>query len=68
MKQKIVDQNDDRRRIYIIYLRENLKGERTPDVSLAAHPKVLTGCCSSGDFPAAAILERESRGFTEISA
>ena len=31
-------------------LLENLNGERTPDGSLAAHPKALVGCSSSGDF------------------
>jgi hypothetical protein len=29
-------------------LLENLKGERTPDVSLAAHPKACLGCSVSG--------------------
>ena len=31
-------------------LLENLKGERTPDVSVAAHPKALVGCSCSADF------------------
>ena len=29
------------------YLLENLKGERTPDVSWAAHPKAFLGCSNS---------------------
>jgi hypothetical protein len=32
------------------YLLENLKGERTPEVSLAAHPKAFFGCSCSGNF------------------
>ena len=32
------------------YLLENLKGERTPDWSLAAHPKACFGCSSSGNL------------------
>ena len=31
-------------------LLEKLKGERTPEVSLAAQPKSLLGCSTSGDF------------------
>jgi len=31
-------------------LLENLKGERTPDWSLAAHPNAGFGCSSSGNF------------------
>ena len=31
-------------------LLEKLKGERRPEVSLAAQPKALLGCSSSGDF------------------
>ncbi|GER47119.1 DNA gyrase subunit B [Striga asiatica] len=34
----------------ICNLLENLKGEKTPDVSLAAHPKAFTGCSVSYDF------------------
>nr|GMD54670.1 hypothetical protein Iba_chr11dCG0610 [Ipomoea batatas] len=37
------------------YLLENLNGERSPEVSLAAYPKALTGCSSSCD---AAILPK----------
>lgn len=33
----------------IEYLLENLKGDRTPDVSLAAHPIDFLGCSCSGD-------------------
>jgi hypothetical protein len=32
------------------YLLENLKGERSPEESLAAHPKAFSGCSCSGDF------------------
>lgn len=47
------------------HLLENLKGEKNPDVSLAAHPKVFTGCSVSGDF---AILEAisEKQGINSI--
>jgi len=31
-------------------LLEKWKGERTPELSLAAQPKALCGCSSSGDF------------------
>jgi hypothetical protein len=34
----------------IEYLLENLKGERSPKESLAAHPKAFLGCSCSGDF------------------
>lgn len=30
------------------YLLENLNGDRTPDESLAAHPKAFLGCSISG--------------------
>lgn len=49
------------------YLLEKVKGERTPDVSLAAHPNAFRGCSASGTaavpFAAAAIFsyERETR-------
>lgn len=33
-----------------MYLLENLKGERWPDLSVAAQPKAFTGCSVSGDF------------------
>lgn len=51
-----------------IYLLEKLKGERTPDVSLAAQPKALTGCCSSGAFSitrliAVSVLPRKFKQF-----
>ena len=42
------------------YLLEKLKGERTPDVSLAAHPKIFTGCSVSGDFAIYLFREREN--------
>ena len=34
------------------YLLEKLKGERWPELSLAAHPKAFTGCSSSWDVTA----------------
>jgi hypothetical protein len=34
----------------IEYLLENLKGERSPEESLAAHPKAFSGCSCSGNF------------------
>jgi hypothetical protein len=40
----------DKQRQTAVYLLENLKGERTPEVSLAAHPKAFFGCSCSGDF------------------
>lgn len=40
MKQEIDEKN----------LLEKWKGERTPDLSLAAQPKALFGCSVSGDF------------------
>lgn len=33
-----------------MYLLEKLKGERTPDESLAAHPNAFLGCSCSSDF------------------
>ncbi|THG09993.1 hypothetical protein TEA_009981 [Camellia sinensis var. sinensis] len=46
-----------RKKKQVIDLLENLKGERTPDVALAAHPKASTGCCCSvGNF---AMTEKE---------
>jgi hypothetical protein len=34
----------------IKYLLENLKGERSPEESLAAHPNAFLGCSCSGGF------------------
>jgi hypothetical protein len=42
--------NTDKQRQTVVYLLENLKGERNPEVSLAAHPKAFFGCSCSGDF------------------
>lgn len=40
------------------YLLENLNGDRTPDESLAAHPKAFLGCSISG-CKAISVAEKE---------
>jgi len=42
--------NEKRKKTQRCYLLENLKGERCPVVSLAAHPKAFTGCSFSVDI------------------
>lgn len=45
---KMKNMNRVNEEIMMCDLLENLKGERTPDESLAAHPKAFLGCSASG--------------------
>jgi hypothetical protein len=50
VKFKIKNRWNNKKEEEEIYLLEKWKGERTPEESLAAQPKALCGCSSSGDF------------------